>query len=294
MKLLKPKIGIVDADSIMFNIGWWLAKAEMIDDIDYSHATEAPEVIYKAVDSALRKIRTAMGVDVLHLHFTASGKNQKLFEEFYKRPMRAQFRTELGCTYKANRSATPLPCGYHLTLRVLLEQRFAYMHDMWEADDAVILAKKLMPDAVLSSNDKDVWKQHYGSTYHYDKRAKDPKKAWGAADLGLANSFAFTQAVTGDPVDGFGGAYKIGETKCSVSTTKTPKENWEAVLQAYRDSPHDYGTEAELLKEALVNMRMASMQQLAVDPKTGKVFIDLWKPEGRHLEPVWSLQNESI
>lgn len=274
-------VGHVDADSIMFNIGWGLSKGEVIPDEDYSHATEAPEVIHKLTESYIRKLKVEMGVEALHLHFTASDKNQMLFEEFYNKPMQPQFRTQLGGTYKSNRKAAPLPCGYHLVLRSLLMYPNAYLHDTWEADDAVLLHKKLNPDAVLSSNDKDVYKQHAGLNWLYDKRKK-----WEDIPVDYANFFAFYQAITGDVVDGFGGVPGIGPKRAGdfVRPDYTPSQNWQGVLDAFE-------SKGQGEEEALFNMRMASMSQLFLD-KDGKPFIDLWKPEGHHLEPIWSVTNE--
>jgi 5'-3' exonuclease len=275
---VESSVGLVDADSIMFNLGWYYIKADILPDdkADYRNSTVAPPEIHKAVETFLDKLREQMNVTTLHLHFTGSSKNQGLFEEFNKRPMLEQFRNTLGCTYKSNRKEAALPAGYHYTLRVLLEKSKAYIHDQWEADDAIILHKKLNPDYVLSSNDKDVYGQHFGTSWLYDKRRK-----WVDIDKGHANYFAFLQAITGDPVDGFGGVPGIGPAKAAkfVSVDNTPTQNWEGVLAAFDSKGLDE-------EEALINMRFANMHQLSVN-KDGAAVVDLWKPEGKHLEPVW-------
>ena len=83
----KSEVGIVDADSIMFNLGWYYAKADLLpnDGADYSSSTVAPEFVHTAVDTFLDKLKVQMNVDSLHLHFTGSSKNKGLFEEFMKR-----------------------------------------------------------------------------------------------------------------------------------------------------------------------------------------------------------------
>jgi len=217
-----------------------------------------------------------MGVDVLHLHFSASSKNKELFEEFMGKPMQTQFRSSLGSTYKSNRKNAPLPTGYHYTLRALLDQPNAYIHDKWEADEAVLLHKKMNPEWVLSSNDKDVYKQHCGKNWRYDKRQK-----WEDIPASFANYFAFFQAITGDPVDGFGGVPGIGPKKAEefVKPVYTPTQNWEGVLKAF-------ASKGLSDKEALINMRFANMHQLKLDDE-GKPIIDLWTPSGSHLQPVW-------
>lgn len=272
--------GIVDADSIMFNLGWWLDKADIIPkEADTSRSTSVPPEVQTGVTSFLHKLRTAMNVETLHLHFTASAKNERLFNEFVGRPMEPQFRSLLDNTYKANRSgadSTPLPLGYHLTLRALLQEPNSYMHDQWEADDAVILQKKCMPDAVLSSNDKDVWKQHFGLSYLYDKRAK-----WMEVPKHEANFFHFVQAITGDVVDGFGGVPGIGPKKVLewISPNNSPSENWAGVLAAFESK--GLGEDA-----ALFNIRCSSMHQLRIG-QDGSPYIDLWKPDEFHLSPSW-------
>lgn len=272
----KSDIGIVDADSIMFNLGWYYEKADLLPKGDASYADVAPEFVHTAVDSFLKKLRKQMGVRILHLHFTGGPKNKRMFEEMMGRPMQEQFRATLGNTYKSNRKDIGLPTGYHHTLRALLQQPNAYIHDQWEADEAVILHKKLNPTWVLSSNDKDVYKQHHGKNWLYDKR-----REWKEVDRNFANYFAFFQAITGDPVDGFGGVPGIGPAKAGnyVSVDKTPAQNWAGVLEAFASKGLDE-------REALINMRFANMHQLMLDDN-GAPVIDLWKPEGHHLEPVW-------
>lgn len=277
------KVGVIDADSIMFNLGWFYAKAELLpnDDTNYSNSKTVPDFVHKSVEEFLERLRKKMGVDILHLHFTAGPKNRDLFEEFMGRPMKSQFRDSLNNSYKANRTDAHLPVGYHYTLRSLLQEPNAYIHDEWEADEAVILHKKLNPDWILSSNDKDVWKQHHGSNYFYDKRSKKPETAWTDVDKDYANYFPFLQAITGDPVDGFIGAKGIGPKKAEqfVNVNNTPAQNWQGVLDAFNSKGLDEA-------EALLNMRFASMSQLKIDD-TGTPVIDLWKPERHHLEPVW-------
>lgn len=259
----------------MFNMGWYFEKADLLPPGDYSSTTTVPEFIDTAVETFLTKLRKQMGVDQLHLHFTGNAKNKSLFEEFMGREMQEQFRNTLGNTYKSNRKEAKLPTGYHYTLRSLLQYPNTYIHDMWEADEAVILHKKLNPDWVLSSNDKDVYKQHPGKNWLYDKR-----REWVEVEKDFANYFAFFQAITGDPVDGFGGVPGIGPAGANkfVSTDKTPTQNWDGVLAAFASKGLDE-------REALINMRFANMHQLRLED--GTPTIDLWKPEGHHLQPVW-------
>ncbi len=279
-KVYSDRVGIIDADSIMYNLGWYFEAAGILPDVDFRDTPSCPPVVHAAVAEFLERLRTAMDVGFLHLHFTASSKVDGLFNEFVGRPMRPQFRTTLGNPYKASRKESPLPRGFHLTLRSLLQEQTgmarAYLHDQYEADDAVLLHKKLNPEFVLSSNDKDVYGQHEGFSWRYDKR-----KNWAETDKKFANFFTFFQAITGDPTDGFIGVRGIGTAKAHnfVNVDNTPTQNWEGVLAAFKSK--GFGEE-----EALINMRFANMHQLELN-SAGAPHVNLWKPEGRHLEPVW-------
>ena len=56
-----------------------------------------------------------------------------MFEQFMGRPMKDQFRGKIANSYKENRTDSNLPVGYHYTLRSLLQEPNAYIHDEWEA-----------------------------------------------------------------------------------------------------------------------------------------------------------------
>lgn len=273
---VKSQVGIVDADSIIYNLGWYYDKAGLLPPNDITSVEVVPEFVVTAVATFLSRLKTQLNVENLHLHLTASHKTKDLFEEYMGRPMKPQFRSLLPNDYKTNRQELLPPTGFYHTLRALLNLPNTYIHDQWEADEAVILHKKLNPTWVLSSNDKDVYKQHAGKNWLYDKRRR-----WVDIDVNFANYFSYLQAITGDPTDGFGGVPGIGEKRAMqfVSPNNTPEQNWEGVLKAFKSK--GLGED-----QALINMQFANMHQLHLD-ENNKPYINLWKPDELHLSPDW-------
>lgn len=272
--ILEPKkiklnlIGLVDADAIMYNIGWRLNAMGILSHIDFTQLATPPDIVYQEVNSYIEALMNDIGVDSLELHFTASRKNKDLFEKFTSKELKPQFRTALGTSYKDNRPKTDaeLPFAYHQILQVLLERYTSYMHDEWEADDALLLLHKIRPEYIVCSNDKDVHKQIVGYNYLYNKR-----KSWTHQTVEEANMFPYVQAITGDAVDNYFGVKGIG-TKGVTKFLKpemSPYEMWQGTVNAFKSVGM---TE----KDALTNMRMASLHQLQI--VDGKPEIILFEP----------------
>ena len=270
-----PLVGLVDADAIMYNIGWRLNAMGILNHIDFSQLVSPPNIIYQEVNSYMENLTTDINVDSLELHFTASNKNKDLFEKFTSKELRPQFRTTLGASYKDNRPKTnaDLPFAYHQILQVLLERYTSYLHDQWEADDSVCLLKRLRPEYVLCSNDKDVYKQSVGTAYQFDKR-----RSWSTTTIEDANIFPYIQAITGDPTDGYDGVKGIGaKGVCKfINPNMTPIEMWEGVVRAHNSVGNDWN-------KALWNMRMSSMNQLDKDGK-----LQLWEPPTNNSDHVYT------
>lgn len=249
-----PLVGLVDADAIMYNIGWRLNAMGILSHIDFTQLATPPDIVYQEVNSYIEALMNDIGVDSLELHFTASRKNKDLFEKFTSKELKPQFRTTLGTSYKDNRPKTDaeLPFAYHQILQVLLERYTSFMHDQWEADDALLYLHKSNPSYVILSNDKDVWKQIVGYSYQYDKR-----KSWSHQTVDEANMFPFVQAITGDAVDNYFGARGIGIKSIPqfINVNMSPYEMWQGVLAAHRS----VGNSEDI---AIWNMRMASLHQL--------------------------------
>jgi hypothetical protein len=275
----KHRTGIVDADSIMYQVGWKLQAMGVLSHISLDQLFTPPDLVYREVNQYLESLQNDVGVDNLELHFTASNKNRGLYEKFSGKELRPQFRTQLGASYKDNRSKSPtdLPFAYHAILQVILESHLSFMHDLWEADDSVCLLKRLNPDYILISCDKDVYKQSIGAAYQYDKR-----KTWSITTVENANMFPYVQAITGDPTDGFVGAKGIGIKSIPqfINVNMSAYELWQGVLKAHKS----VGNSEDI---AIWNMRMASMNQLTKDGQ-----LQLWEPPTPSTEHVYLSSGE--
>jgi hypothetical protein len=264
----KHKTGIVDADSIMYQIGWKLQAMGVLSHINLDQLFAPPDLVYREVNQYLEALQNDVDVDKLELHFTASNKNRGLYEKFSGKELRPQFRTQLGASYKDNRSKSPtdLPFAYHAILQVILESHLSFMHDLWEADDVLLVLHKMNPDYVMLSNDKDVWKQVVGYCYQYDKR-----KAWTHQTVDEANMFPFVQAITGDPTDGYYGAKGIGIKSIPqfLNVNMSPYELWQGVVRAHKSVGNSESV-------ALCNMRMASLHQVHI--VQGEATLVLFEP----------------
>lgn len=267
---VKPiTIGLTDADSMIYLVSWRLSA------VGYPLPKEdglvaIPDIIYAYVNELYAAIKEQAGVDKLQLHFTASQRNKSLYEELTGKQLRPQFRTMLA-EYKSARPVENV--FYYLTiLRAITEVYETYLHDFWEADDAVVLLSKTMPNSVVISNDKDVYNQSVGKSYQYDKR-----KSMKETNASKANMFPYLQTITGDPVDGFFGAKGIGAKGAAnfINESMSPFEMWEGCVRAFESVGM---TE----KQALVNMRMASMHQLQADQT-----IQLFEPPTRDQAHVY-------
>jgi hypothetical protein len=276
-------VGILDADYLMYRLGVYFEKADILNpQADYSGTVTVPPPVKTAVATAIDRIMATMVVDELQLHFTSSTKNLHFQPEFYGREAGSPFRSALGNTYKANRKSAPVVCGYHLTLRachVLAQENSyltTYLHDIWEADDAVVYLKKHNPDWIIGACDKDVLQASAGGHYIYDKRDK-----WVTTTVEHANYFNYFQAITGDTVDGYCGVPDIGPARAKkfINPSMDPEFLWAGVLKAFHSKKL---TEAD----ALLNLRFASMHQLRVNEE-GLPYVNLWSPTAEHFQRYW-------
>ena len=273
-ELLNPQkiitTGLVDADSMVYLVSWRLTAVGLPLPKEDS-SLYVPDVIYGYVNELYEAIKEQAGVDKLQLHFTASRRNQVLFEQLTNKQLRNQFRTLLA-EYKAARTQENVP--YYLTiLKAITEVYEAYLHDFWEADDAIVLLSKTVPNSIVVSNDKDVYNQIVGKSFQYDKR-----KSEKMTDMSKANMFPYLQTITGDPTDGFFGAKGIGVKGASnfINESMSPFEMWEGCVRAFESVGMNEA-------QALVNMRMANMHQLQADQT-----IRLYEPPQKDTEHVYT------
>lgn len=245
-------MGIIDADSIMFFLGWQFDKLDLEPEPTYP----AEEYVQAKCREFHEKLLLELGVSELTYHFTGSGRNRHMLEGA---PEQTQFRTDIATEailgYKENREFTFTPTGYAAVLKTFLFNYNSIIHFDIEADDAVVALKRLHPTWVLASNDKDVYMQVPGKHYNYDKR-----KRWVTTTVNEANRMPYVQAITGDPVDGFKGAKRKGiawvNKNMPLSQELTPSQMWKIVVRAFVEAKH-----TTPVADAIFNMRMASMHQ---------------------------------
>ena len=271
----QPVHGICDADSIFYNAPYTMQNIE--EDLTGSIVT--PEIKECTIEYVHRIMRNA-GVDTIELHFTRSVKNFEIYNNLTGEdlPLHSmQFREKLSLNalsngtiqsgYKSNRKDDIKPIGYDLILEVLLNEFKCYFHKEWEADDAVVLSKKLKPSAVLIACDKDVLQQSIGRHYVYDKRKK-----FVEVSAETAGYYQYYQAIVGDPVDGYGGVKGIGAKGAAkyISPAFNQEGLWHGVLSAHFSKQYPERT-------AIYHMQMACMHQLVINNKR-QVEVSLWTP----------------
>ena len=239
------KIAIVDADSICYLLNHKLTKLSEITPITTSKVRNAVNLF---TDKFVENIA---GLTNIEWHFTHSAKNTEIFKKAYKRTPEEQFRKTLGIAYKNNRPQTEMRY-YTEVLTELLKIGNCFIHDKWEADDAVVFRSKQQKNTVICANDKDVLKQAAGRHFAYDSRM-----GWIETSPVEANNFRFMQAMAGDATDGYYGIPKIGLKTAAKYLTgaSSNEERWKRVEAAY--------IKAGLTKEdAIRQMRMADMHQI--------------------------------
>ena len=170
------------------------------------------------------------------------------------------YRKDINPEYKANRKTTRRPLCLYTLLDFVKEQYNHVILDNIEADDVMGILATQDPDKYLIvSDDKDmltipnarIWKD--GEVVHISEEE--------------AYEHFITQALKGDPTDGYYGVKGVGEVTARKLIDKhrgTPESLWEGVLKAYK------GDEAE----ALLNARMARI--LTAELWDGEPI--LWNP----------------
>lgn len=171
------------------------------------------------------------------------------------------YRKVINPLYKANRKATRRPMCLAPLIDFVKEEYSHVILDTIEADDVMGILATQDPDKYLIvSDDKDmltipdarIWKD--GEVVHITEQE--------------AYEHFITQALKGDPTDGYYGVKGVGEVTARKLIDKhrgTPWSLWEGVLKAYK------GDE----EEALLNARMARI--LTAELWDGDAPI-LWQP----------------
>jgi len=177
------------------------------------------------------------------------------------------FRYALLPTYKENRADKEKPPLYGILREHMVDIWKAVTVPDIEADDYMgIFATRRPGKTVIASIDKDL-KTIPGWHYNWNKDEKPVFVSQEAADV-----WFYTQALTGDPVDGFKGCPGIGPKKAAaiLEGLTAPADLWKAVVETYESK----GLSEE---DALVQARMARiLTHDLYDIRSGEVR--LWEP----------------
>ena len=171
------------------------------------------------------------------------------------------FRKEINPLYKANRKSTRKPICFGPLLEFIKEEFNHVILDRLEADDTMGILATQEPDRYLIvSDDKDML------------TIRDARIWIDGEVLHITEQEAYenfiTQALKGDPTDGYYGCKGIGEVTARKIIDKhrgTPESLWEGVLKTYKGDAED----------ALLNARMARI--LTAELWDGEAPI-LWNP----------------
>jgi len=174
------------------------------------------------------------------------------------------FRQDLDPSYKSNRKGVRKPLGYH-TMVEWIAQEYAgrvVSKDGLEADDylGILATKPGSVERIIVSDDKDL-QTIPGKLYRLGE--------FSERDEDEANRFWFTQALTGDPTDGYKGCPGIGPVKAKALVNKSG-DTWEHVKAAFLKA----GMSEE---DALLQCRLSRILRFT-DWDTKKQQVRLWTP----------------
>ncbi|QPH88705.1 hypothetical protein [Campylobacter concisus] len=279
-RLLKKrdKTLIVDADSLLY-------EAASVNESTFNFSEDNQAVVLdeegakKSLDEAIEKLKDSIRCSKTQLYLTGA----------------TNFRYDILPTYKHNRKDLPKPRLLPMLKVYAVDKYGAKITTKIEADDACSIHLSNDPlNNILAHIDKDL-NQVEGEHYNWRK------------DLRYELNYAqgqrvfYTQVLTGDSTDGYGGCKGIGKVKAeeildeylkwqiSLEDDKTIQKSlpcddiWEAIISWYIKSyykemegnPDTYKTKA--IKEALTQARVARM--LRVDEfKGGKPILWNYKP----------------
>ena len=268
-KKLPPKndmIALIDADTVVFGA---CSVKEYVDTVDVGvgsmdfkeiYAIDL-EAAYAHASDKINGILEATGCKDFELHFTL-GRNSFRY-------------TRVDSEYKANRLGGRAPAGLKdlKELFIARNPEKAFMWEEVEADDVVILKKKVEPEKyMLCAVDKDVLFTLPGKHFNYYSRAdyNIEMKFIEVEEIDAMRHMYF-QALMGDSGDnviGLKGVGKVGANKL-LADCNTEEECVKVVKQAYLNK-------GRCITDFIKNMRLISMHQLEIT-KDGSYNIVLWK-----------------
>lgn len=260
-------IALIDADSLLYKVGFAIEDKVVWNETEASLGLEEPDVDY-FTDIEQCKKTFAQQVDNILFATDCDSELLVLSGE-------GNFRLDLPSSYKENRKESRKPLGYS-ELREWVEATYStHAPDGMEADDYVVYMKTTHPeDYILCAIDKDVLNQTVGTHYNYGRDCEVEVDEWEAI------KFAYYQTLTGDTSDGYKGVVGIGPKKAEkiLADCETEEELWKAVVDTYE-------SRGQTEEEALWTMRLANMHQY-----NGSEIV-LWEPPIIH---EWTLLEGSI
>ena len=263
------KLLIIDADTIAFSA--CVVCEYEVEDLEAG--TSIWEIdLDNALSHAQSKIQTILDrtggkPENIELHFTG-GKSSFRYDLLAK-----AFPDKPESHYKAKRTFKRSPVGLHSLKEKLMSLYNGAMHYDYEADDVVVMLKKLHGDkAILCAVDKDVTGNVPGTHWNYYESLKhgiDMK--WMDISPEQARYNQHIQAIMVDKSDNIPGLSGIGPAKAAkfLEVGMDEHELWGGVLRAYRQHCN-YGNPIDM---AILNMRLVNMHQLQANKE-----VVLWNP----------------
>jgi DNA polymerase-1 len=253
---------ILDADIVAYKVA-----TVCQTDIDWGNVKTRdlePQKALRTTDEVIAGYCEALDTDLVVVAFTDE----------------VNFRTSVYPDYKSNRKDTERPELLDYVKRYMASDYLMFKKPQLEADDCMgILAThdKIMSryferpvEAVMVSEDKDM-RTVPGKLYNPNRTEL------GIIDISVedANRFHMYQTIVGDPVDGYGGAWRVGpksEFVTYLMEDAVPAEFWDVVLEAY-------ASRGATEEDALVQARCAHILWAS--------SYDFQNKEPRLWEPHW-------
>jgi len=268
-KVLPPrhdKLIVIDADTVAF-ASCIVCEYEVEDDKWDISLTEA---LSHSMDKLQRILDIVGGKpENVRLHFTGGR------DSFRYQLLKDAFPEDPEMHYKFKRKKKRAPVGLRDLKKLLCNEFEGVIHYDWEADDQVVLDKKVLGDeAILVAVDKDVIMNTVGTHFNYYESAQYKiAMKWVTISEDEARYNQYMQMLTGDKSDNIPGIKGVGPAKAAKFLVEgmSEEELWQGVLFAHRSlckrediSPEDM---------ALLNARLVGMHQL-----TDKGIV-LWSPK---------------
>lgn len=162
------------------------------------------------------------------------------------------FRNNIDPNYKAHRKPIASLIYLKEIKKHLIDNYNAQVHPPFEADDLVAYTKKIYPQSIILSTDKDVLKTIPGSWFNYKAFQR------GFTTEHDALKFLYIQCLMGDAADNVKGVPGIGAVKASkiIEPLATEGQMINACFNTYHNY---YKDEIQAFLEFQKNLRLVKM-----------------------------------